>query len=89
MKVTDEQLKTWTPRDFWGAYKTAVYNGEKLPEKQEKECSNAFFAGLHAGFEFQIMAACQLSETDAVAALERFQKELEVVALAQNPTRQN
>ena len=76
-------LKEWLPGDFWDAYKGAVYKSP-IPAGQEKECSNAFFAGMYAAWEFQMEVAVELGEDEAVEALGRFNEALWVIALAGN-----
>lgn len=85
MKITPEMLKSWTPEDFWNAYKSTVYKGPLIPE-QEKECWNAFFAGLHATFDFFREVSEKLSEDEAMQVLDRFDKSVRLTARAMNPT---
>lgn len=78
-------LKSWGPGDFWEAYKKLVYN-EPIQPEQENECWNAFFAGMHAAWEFQIELSLQLTEEEAMEALNRFHSRLVFEAKLNNPT---
>lgn len=82
MKITDEQLKKWKPKGFWEAYKLAVYSNP-LCQKQEKECSRSFYAGMHAAAEFQLMVAGMKDEEAAMKCVDSFHKELVAVTKTQ------
>ena len=81
-------LKSWKSKDLWGAYRLAVYGEKNVPPDQERECRNAFFAGLHSAFEWQLQMS-DLPEEEAMKAISQFHDELKITAKAMNPTGEN
>lgn len=75
------------PKIEWEVYRSYVYKGRLRP-KQEKECSNAFYAGICQGLHTADDLAA-LPEDEAVKALQNYAKKAEVYAKAQNPLGDN
>lgn len=76
-----------TPKEEWQLYRRYVYGGSLAP-KQDKECSNAFYAGICLGIR-RSMELSQLPTKQAMDAIENFSKQAEVQAKAQNPIGDN
>jgi hypothetical protein len=80
-----------TPRGLWEQYRRTNYGPEPLPPQQEKECSNAFYAGINAANKV-FAAVCDdasLSVEEADEAFTLFMEQNRIIALAQNPTGEN
>lgn len=78
------------PRTIWDHYRQSVYGRGQLAPAQEKECSNAFFAGLMAGInEVGLLTDNGATDTENARTVQQFLDKLKFVALVQNPTGKN
>ena len=69
-------------KERWEGYRGKVYGNMELPEVQERECAQAFYAGMFAGFVDLLEISNNSSEEDAVEKVEAFRRELTETALA-------
>jgi hypothetical protein len=83
-------VATRSPRVLWEEYRNRVYGGSCLSKAQERECSNAFFAGILSCSKFLGSVVSDLPDEKSQAlAIEHFLDLNKVTALSQNPTGKN
>lgn len=82
MNIEKEALRSFTPKKFWETYKELVYKNKYLTQDQDLECMRAFFAGMHASFDFQMQVAENLSENDATETMDKFHASLVSIAVS-------
>ena len=57
-----------TPINLWESYRNSVYKlNVPLVKSQERECSRAFYAGMHAAFEQMATLADSVSDEELAA----------------------
>ena len=80
-----------SPRLWWQTYRKSVYGSGPIIPQQEKECSNAFYAGIEAAMQFMESASASpdLSEDECLEAVHLFRRLNNLAAKSQNPTGKN